>query len=58
MTVSVFRAIGPAAANSLYSISLAKGYMGGFMVYYVLIVIVFFSISIGTLLPTNVWAEK
>ena len=57
MSVSVFRAIGPAAANSLYSVSLAKGYMGGFMVYHVLMVIVFFSISIGTLLPTKVWAK-
>ena len=57
MSVSLFRAIGPAAANSLYSISLAKGYMGGFMVYYVLMVIAFFSISIGTLLPTKVWAQ-
>jgi len=55
MTVSVFRAIGPAAANSLYSISLAKEYMGGFMVYYVLMVVVFFSISIATLLPTKAW---
>ena len=57
MSVSVFRAIGPIAVNSLYSISLAKGYMGGFMVYHVLMVIVFFSISIGTLLPTKVWAK-
>ena len=57
MTVSVFRAIGPAAANSLYSISLAKGYMGGFMVYYILMAIAFFSISIGTLLPVKAWAK-
>lgn len=57
MSVSVFRAIGPAVANSLYSISLAKGYMGGFMVYYVLVVIVFFSIWIGSFLPTQVWAR-
>ena len=57
MTVSVFRAIGPGIANTLYSVSLSKGYMGGFMVYYVLMVIVFFSISIGTLLPAKVWAR-
>jgi len=57
MSVSVFRAIGPAAANSLYSLSLAKGYMGGFMVYYVLMVVVFFSISMGTLLPSKLWAQ-
>jgi len=54
MTVGVFRAIGPAAANSLYSILLVKGYIGGFMVYYVLMVVVFFSISIGTVLPTKI----
>jgi len=57
MTVSIFRAIGPAIANSLYSISLAKGYMGGFMVYYVLMVIVFLSIWVGTFLPAKVWAR-
>ncbi|KAF8731255.1 hypothetical protein AX14_004992 [Amanita brunnescens Koide BX004] len=53
VTVSIFRAIGPAAVNSLYSISLARGYMGGFMVYYVLMLITAFSFWLGTLLPKN-----
>ncbi|KIM39395.1 hypothetical protein M413DRAFT_447318 [Hebeloma cylindrosporum] len=51
MSVSVMRAIGPAAANSLFSISMAKGYLGGYLVYYVLVFIVCCSLVIASMLP-------
>ncbi|KDQ59071.1 hypothetical protein JAAARDRAFT_128086 [Jaapia argillacea MUCL 33604] len=58
MTVSIMRAIGPALANSLFSLSIDNKehhYLGGWMVYYVLEMVVFVSIAIGTLLPRQVW---
>ncbi|KIY70801.1 MFS general substrate transporter [Cylindrobasidium torrendii FP15055 ss-10] len=51
MLVSVFRAVGPAAANSLYSISLKKNLLDGYLVYYVLLVIVVLSLFVASLLP-------
>ncbi|PFH51110.1 hypothetical protein AMATHDRAFT_59842 [Amanita thiersii Skay4041] len=55
LTFSTMRAIGPAAANSLYSLSLDKGYFGGNLVYYVLIGVVIVSLYIASLLPRNAW---
>ncbi|KAG6906444.1 hypothetical protein DXG01_013927 [Tephrocybe rancida] len=40
MTVSMMRAIGPAAANSLFSLSIEKDLMSGYLVYYVLTAVV------------------
>ncbi|KAF9480005.1 major facilitator superfamily multidrug-resistance, DHA1 sub-family [Pholiota conissans] len=54
MSVSIMRAIGPAAANSLFSISIAKGYMGGYLVYYVLLSVVCVSLVIASMLPRHV----
>ncbi|KAJ7595446.1 member of major facilitator superfamily multidrug-resistance, DHA1 sub-family [Mycena floridula] len=51
MTVSVFRAIGPALANSLFSVSIQHSYMGGWMVYYVLLLIVVASLGAASFLP-------
>lgn len=51
MTVSIMRAIGPAAANSLFSISMDKGYLGGYLVYYILLFIVAVSLVIASTLP-------
>ncbi|KAF9048269.1 MFS general substrate transporter [Hymenopellis radicata] len=51
MTVSVFRAIGPAAANSLFSLSLKENLMGGYFVYYVLIATTGVSLVVASLLP-------
>ncbi|KAJ7352349.1 member of major facilitator superfamily multidrug-resistance, DHA1 sub-family [Mycena albidolilacea] len=51
LSVSVMRAIGPAAANSLLSLSMEKGYLHGYMVYYVLMVVTGVALWIGTLLP-------
>ncbi|KAH9989032.1 major facilitator superfamily domain-containing protein [Russula vinacea] len=39
LLVSIMRAIGPAAATSLFSLSLAEGYVGGGLVYIVLLMI-------------------
>ncbi|KAG6836905.1 hypothetical protein H0H93_001492 [Arthromyces matolae] len=45
MTVSIMRAIGPAAANSLFSLSMEKGYLDGYLVYYVLIGVALMALS-------------
>ncbi|KAG6817265.1 hypothetical protein H0H87_010926 [Tephrocybe sp. NHM501043] len=50
MTVSFMRAIGPAAANSLFSLSIEKDYLSGYLVYYILITIV--GVAISFLLTT------
>ncbi|KAH9481794.1 Major facilitator-type transporter psiT2 [Psilocybe cubensis] len=57
MMVSVVRAIGPAAASSLFSLSLDKHYLGGFLVYYVLIALVGIALYIGSMLPRQVWTD-
>jgi hypothetical protein len=54
MSVSIMRAIGPAAANSLFSISMAKGYLGGYLVYYILVFVVCGSLVIASMLPRHV----
>ncbi|KAL0948631.1 hypothetical protein HGRIS_010438 [Hohenbuehelia grisea] len=54
MTVSVMRAIGPAAANSLFSLSIDKQYLGGRLVYYILITMVGGATFVATLLPRHV----
>jgi len=51
LSVSIMRAIGPAAANSLFSLSMEKGYLHGYMVYYVLIGVTCVALWIGALLP-------
>ncbi|KAF5342128.1 hypothetical protein D9611_001435 [Ephemerocybe angulata] len=55
MTVSVMRAIGPAAANSLFSVSIERNLLGGWLVYYVLLAITCIALFIGTLLPRKLW---
>lgn len=53
--VSITRAFGPAIANTLFSLSMEKHYLGGHLVYYVLTVFTFVAISLGSLLPKKVW---
>ena len=55
-TVSFMRAVGPAAASSLFSLSIAKGYLGGYLVYYALMFGVIISLMVGSLLPKRVGA--
>ncbi|KAF8150888.1 member of major facilitator superfamily multidrug-resistance, DHA1 sub-family [Crassisporium funariophilum] len=57
MTVSIMRAIGPAAANSLFSLSIEKNYLGGHLVYYVLLAVVGVALFIGSLLPRHIWTD-
>ncbi|PPQ80161.1 hypothetical protein CVT25_001454 [Psilocybe cyanescens] len=56
-TVSIMRAIGPAAASSLFSISLDKGYLDGYLVYYVLVALVGVALYFGSFLPRHVWID-
>ncbi|KAG6827619.1 hypothetical protein H0H92_011076 [Tricholoma furcatifolium] len=58
MTVSVMRAIGPAAANSLFSLSIERGYLGGYLVYYLLTMLVCVAMYIASLLPRKLWTRN
>jgi hypothetical protein len=55
LLVSIMRAIGPATTTSLFSLSLAGGYLGGVMVYIVLLMISLAAVAFGTTLPPQVW---
>jgi len=57
MSVSFMRAIGPAAASSLFSLSIDKQYLGGYLVYYILLAIVGVSLFIASMLPRHVWTD-
>ncbi|KAF5359319.1 hypothetical protein D9756_003039 [Leucocoprinus leucothites] len=53
VAVSVMRAIGPAATNSMFSLSIANNYMGGYLVYYLLVLIVGVAIFVASILPSS-----
>ena len=53
--VSIQRAIGPAAAASLFAFSLEKNILGGNFVYVVMLAIVLVGLRIALLLPKNRW---
>lgn len=57
MTVSIMRAIGPAMSNSLFSLSIEKGYLNGYLVYYVLILVVSGAMVIASMLPRKLWSQ-
>ncbi|PFH51071.1 hypothetical protein AMATHDRAFT_143366 [Amanita thiersii Skay4041] len=57
-TVSIFRAIGPALATSMFSFSVEKDLLGGYAVYLVLFVCSCLAIPLAMLLPEQVWEEK
>lgn len=48
------RAFGPAAANSLFSLSMAYNLLGGYLVYYILVVIVGIALFVASILPSSV----
>lgn len=54
LLVSITRAIGPVVTTSLFSLSLAEGYLGGGMVYLVLLGVSVMSIAFATALPRQV----
>ncbi|KAJ6488137.1 member of major facilitator superfamily multidrug-resistance, DHA1 sub-family [Mycena vitilis] len=56
LSVSLMRTIGPAAANSLFSLSMEKGYLGGYMVYYVLVGLTGLALWVASQLPRRPWA--
>jgi len=58
MSVSVMRAIGPAAANSLFSLSIQNNYLGGSLVYVVLICVVCVSTVVASMLPARVGSNE
>lgn len=57
MTVSIMRAVGPAAANSLFSLSMENNYLEGYLVYYVLVVVTAAAIVFGLMLPRQLWTD-
>ncbi|KAJ7183235.1 member of major facilitator superfamily multidrug-resistance, DHA1 sub-family [Mycena filopes] len=57
LVVSIMRAIGPAAANSLFSLSMEKGYMNGWMVYYVLMATTCAALWVAAQLPRRPWTQ-
>lgn len=56
MTVSIMRAIGPIVSNSLFSLSIDKGYLGGNLVYYILMGMVGMALYVARLLPQKPFA--
>ncbi|KAF7327420.1 Major facilitator superfamily multidrug-resistance DHA1 sub-family [Mycena kentingensis (nom. inval.)] len=55
LVVSLMRTIGPAAANSLFSLSIQHQYLNGWMVYYVLMGATCGALWFGSLLPKKPW---
>ncbi|KAF8071652.1 member of major facilitator superfamily multidrug-resistance, DHA1 sub-family [Lyophyllum atratum] len=55
MTVSVMRAIGPAVFNSLFSLSIEHHYIGGYLVYYVMLLLLGVAMMSSSLLPCKPW---
>ncbi|PPR03542.1 hypothetical protein CVT24_007029 [Panaeolus cyanescens] len=51
MVASAMRSISPTFASSLYSITLQKGYMGGNMVFYVLLILSIIGFRLSFLIP-------
>ncbi|KAH9054514.1 MFS general substrate transporter [Lactarius vividus] len=58
MVVSIQRAIGPAAAASLFAFSLENGILGGNFVYVVLLALVCVGLCVATQLPKNTWKHN
>ncbi|KAJ7090646.1 major facilitator superfamily transporter [Mycena epipterygia] len=55
--VSSAKAIGPALATSLFSLSVEKNLLGGYAVYAVLLVLSSLALLLATWLPAEVWEE-
>ena len=49
----VSNTIAPAISNSLFSLSIDKGYLGGYMVYFVFICCVVMALCASSLLPRD-----
>lgn len=55
MAVSMMRTFGPSFANSMYSLSMEHGYMGGWLVWWALLFISAIALACSTLVPNQVW---
>ncbi|KAF8875919.1 major facilitator superfamily transporter, partial [Infundibulicybe gibba] len=58
MGVSFARAVGPALATSLFSLSVERNMLGGYAVYAILFCISCLAIFLAVLLPEKMWEEK
>ena len=60
LSVSIVRALGPAAANSLFSLSIdpTRHYLGGNLVYWALSGLTIFALFAASLLPAKPWLSK
>ncbi|KAJ6570069.1 member of major facilitator superfamily multidrug-resistance, DHA1 sub-family [Mycena vulgaris] len=58
LSVSLMRTIGPAAANSLFSLSMRNGYFGEWLVYYVLMATVCVALWVAAQLPRRPWGVR
>ena len=57
VVASVVRAVGPAAATSLFATSLERNWLGGYGVYAILIPSCILLSSVSTFLPTHMWPK-
>lgn len=55
--VSIIRAVGPALANSAYSLSIERQLLGGNMVYWLMAGMVCIAFGVGSALPRRSWSE-
>ncbi|KAF9035152.1 member of major facilitator superfamily multidrug-resistance, DHA1 sub-family [Panaeolus papilionaceus] len=53
VTVSVMRGVGPALANSLFSLSIEHKYLGGYLVYFSLLGVTTAALVLASLLPSK-----
>ncbi|KAH9855870.1 MFS general substrate transporter [Lenzites betulinus] len=58
VTASVMRAIGPAAATSLFAASLEHGWLGGYAVYLVLVGATCVLFGVSAYLPRDMWESE
>ena len=58
MLTSIMRTVGPAFANSLFSLSMKHELLGGYFVYLVLAIASGLAVAFATTLPTQVWKKK
>lgn len=58
MMVSVMRTFGPAAANSLFALSIRHQHLGGWLVYWVLLAVASGSVLVATTLPRKAWRDS
>ncbi|KAF5379788.1 hypothetical protein D9615_005709 [Tricholomella constricta] len=54
MAISIVRAIGPAASNGLFSLSIEHDYLGGYLVYYILFAVACIGMALSSFLPRKV----